>query len=171
MRVVGTIGALWGALGLSALLGSAIWRLYPQALELGNLELGTLHWVALLASVAGLAYSEGYRGFQQAFSPRAAARTLYLRDQPDVLRTLFAPLFCMGFIHATRKRMIASYILTAVIIGLIVSVRALSQPWRGIVDAGVVVGLGWGLISYWLFLAQAFGATAFSRDPEVPTPA
>ena len=33
------------------------------------------------------------------------------------------------------------------IVGLIVLIRKLDQPWRGIVDAGVVVGLGWGLVA------------------------
>jgi hypothetical protein len=168
VRAAGIFGACWGALGVSALLGSAIWRLSPYAWEVLAMDLSTLQWILLVVNVIFMAHSEGYKGFQKAFSPRVAARTRYLFDHPHALRSLLAPLFCMGFFHATKKRLIVSYVLTAAIIGLIVLVRMLSQPWRGIVDAGVVVGLGWGLMAYWVFLVQAFAGGAFAYDPEVP---
>ena len=44
----------------------------------------------------------------------------------------------------------------------------LAQPWRGIVDAGVVVGLLWGLITIVAFAFQAFTSDDFSYSPEVP---
>lgn len=171
MRAWGVFGAVWGLVGVSALLGSAIWRLSPYALELADLELTTLQWALLVANVVFMAHSEGYKGFQQNFSPRVAARTRYLADHPHPLRTLLAPLFCMGFFHATRRRLIVSYVLTTMIICLVVLVRMLEQPWRGIVDAGVVVGLAWGLVAYWISLARAFGTGTFDHDPEVPAAA
>jgi hypothetical protein len=165
--VLGYLGAVWGLLGVSVLLGSAIWRLSPYVFELADLPMTTLQWVLLAANVVFMAHSEGYKGFQKAFSPRVAARTRYLRDHPQLLRTLLAPLFCMGFFHATKKRMIVSYVLTLAIVGLIVLVRMLEQPWRGIVDAGVVVGLSWGLLAYWIFAAQALTSPEYAVDPEV----
>jgi hypothetical protein len=61
----------------------------------------------------------------------------------------------MGYIYATRKRKIISIGLTLMIICFILIARILPQPWRGIIDAGVVVGLSIGIISiaYFIFLA------------------
>jgi hypothetical protein len=47
-------------------------------------------------------------------------------------------------------------------------VSFVSQPWRGIIDAGVVLGLGWGIISLIIFSIQAFGAGEFPYSAEVP---
>jgi hypothetical protein len=33
------------------------------------------------------------------------------------------------------------------VVALVLIVKSLPQPWRGIVDGGVVVGLAWGLVS------------------------
>jgi hypothetical protein len=74
----------------------------------------------------------------------------------------------MGFFHATRRRLITSFALTAGIVALVLAVRVLPQPWRGIVDTGVVVGLAWGLLSLIAFSAQALGAAKFAPSPEVP---
>ncbi len=42
-------------------------------------------------------------------------------------------------------------------------VRALAQPWRGIVDAGVVVGLTWGCVAILVFWARSL----LGRPPEI----
>jgi len=166
--MIGLIGAIWGVLGLSLLFGSALYRLYPYAQELCGTPFSWYHWVALAVSLICMGYAEGYKGFHLKFSPRVAARALYLKRNPTLARVLFAPLFCMGFFHATRKRKIVSYSLTIMIIGLIVLVRQLEQPWRGIVDAGVLLGLGWGLVSVWIFAVQAFFGRNFDISPETP---
>jgi len=166
--MLGKIGAIWGIAGLSLLFGSALYRLYPYAQELCGMEFKWFHWAALAASLAFMGYAEGYKGFHLKFSPRAAARALYLKQNPTFARVLFAPLFCMGFFHATRKRKIVAYSLTTMIILLIILVRQLAQPWRGIVDAGVVLGLGWGLVSVWLFTLKAFFGKGFDVAPETP---
>jgi hypothetical protein len=76
----------------------------------------------------------------------------------------------MGYIYATRKRQIISIGLTLMIICFILIARILPQPWRGIIDAGVVVGLSIGIISitYFIFLAilnpQAIEMTAELPD-------
>jgi hypothetical protein len=115
-----------------------------------------------------MAYAEGYRAFQQGFSPRVAARARYLRDHPNVLHALLAPLFCMAYFHALKRRQIVSLSVTAGIIVLVVLVRLLSQPWRGIIDGSVVVGLVWGLVSLIVFGFQAFTLERFNYSPEVP---
>lgn len=166
--MIGAIGAIWGLTGLSLIFGSALYRLYPYARELCGMTFAWHHWLALALSLFFMGYAEGYKGFHLRFSPRCAARALYLKNNPSLWRVLFAPFFCMGYFHATRKRRVVAYSLTAMIILLIVGVRQLSQPWRGIIDAGVLLGLGWGLVSVWIFAVQAFFGKNFAVSPETP---
>lgn len=164
----GNIGALWGIVGLSWLFSSALVRLYPYANEMSNYSLTWYHWAALIGCLIFMGYAEGYKGFQLKFSPRAAARALYLQRNPTPARVLLAPLFCMGYFHATKKRKIVAYSLTMGIIGLIIAVHHTPQPWHGIIDAGVLFGLGWGLISVWVFAIKAFFGKDYTVSPETP---
>jgi hypothetical protein len=99
-----------------------------------------------------MAYAEGYKGFHLGFAPRVIVRARYLADNPRPLHVLLAPLFCMGYIYATRKRQIISFALTTMIICFVLIARSIPQPWRGILDAGVVVGLSLGVLSIAYFL-------------------
>ena len=133
----------------------AIYRLAPMALALENSPMNLLHWFALIFSVTYMAYAEGYKGFHLGFAPRVISRANYLRNNPRVDHILLAPLFCMGYIYATRKRKLLSIGLTIMIICFILIARILPQPWRGIVDAGVIVGLAIGIASILYFLIIA----------------
>ncbi len=166
--VPGIIGAVWSLFGISLLFGSALYRLYPHAQELCGMGFGWVEWGALAAGLAFMGYAKGYGIFHRSFSPRFAARALYLKQNPTLGRVLFAPLFCMGYFHATRKRKIVSFAMTAMVVGLILLVRRLDQPWRGIVDAGVLLGLGWGLVSIWFFTFRAFFGHGPDAPPETP---
>lgn len=164
----GTFGSVWGLLGVLLLLGSAVYRLAPLAVDALTQEFAWYHWGSLFSIVLFMAYAEGYIGFQQRFSPRVAARARYLRDHPRITLVILAPFFCMGYFHATRRRQMTSIILTLGIIVLVLLVRYLPQPWRGIIDAGVVVGLAWGMISLFIFSISAFRSERFPYSPEVP---
>ena len=166
--IVGYLGACWGLGGIAALLAFSIWRLAGVAADAWSYDLYLHHWLALAAHVAFMAWSEGYRGFQQSFSPRIVARAKHLIAHPRPAHVLLAPLFCMGYFHTSRRRMISVYVLTVFIITLIIAVRWLAQPWRGIVDAGVVVGLLWGLISMAAFTLRALTDPGYPYGPEVP---
>jgi hypothetical protein len=161
--------ALWSIGGVLALLTQAIVRLLPRALEPildGSLDL--IAGVAYFAAIVGLAYSEGYRGFQQRFSPRAVARAWHLAKHPRPALVVLAPLVAMGLIYANRRRLLGSWILLLGIIGLIVLVSQLAQPWRGAVDAGVVVGLSWGAIATLVVLIRALRGSPPDVDPDLP---
>jgi hypothetical protein len=165
---MGTLGAIWGLTGVLLLLGSAVYRLTPVAIEAFSYDFLWYHWLALFLNLFFMSFAEGYRGFQKGFSPRVASRALYLKNHPRLLHALLGPIFCMGFFHASKKRRITSISVTFGIIILIILVRFLSQPWRGIVDAGVVVGIGWGFVSLVVFIFQAFGSGRFYYPPDVP---
>lgn len=167
MRIPGILGAVWGVGGVLLLVLVALYRLAPYAIELMDYQLSVLQIVILVVHVLFMAISEGYRGFQKQFSPRVAARALHLIENPKPIRIYLAPLFCMAYFDAPKRRMIASYSLTIMIIGFIILIRKLDQPWRGIIDAGVVVGLVWGAISLVHFSVKAFLGEKFDHSPEV----
>lgn len=149
------LGFIWGIAGVILLLSMAVMRLSPRILELQHFSFGIRHWLLALVFVPWMAWAEGYRGFHKAFSPRVVARANYLREGGHPLLSVLAPLFCMGYFHATRKRKIVSWSVTSGIIGLVLIVRMTPQPWRGIIDAGVVVGLTLGILSVLFYFFQA----------------
>jgi len=167
-KLCGLVGVIWGIAGISLLLLNAIFRLGNIAWELFNYSLLWHHWLLLGGTLWFMAYSEGYKGFQLKFAPRFAARCMHLQQRPNILHTLLAPFFCMGFFHTTKKRKIATYTITLLIIGFILVAHRLSQPWRGILDAGVVLGLTWGLIAIYYCLYQAFYGEGLDYSAELP---
>jgi len=161
------LGVSWAVIGIVLLLGLAVARLAPMAFGAFESSWMWAHWLALVSFVAFMAYAEGYHGFQRSFSPRFGARCRYLYDNPSLRRVLLAPLFCMGFFDATRRRRITSLALTSMIIALIVGMQYVPQPWRGIIDAGVCVGLIWGLVATIGYAIMAFTSKDFAHPPEV----
>ena len=168
LTMLGVVGAFWGISGVLALLVYAIVRLSPYAMETLSLPMEWYHWLALVINTLFMAHAEGYRGFQKSFAPRVAARARHLKDNPNLLHVLLSPLFCMGYFHSPLRRRISVYALTLMIVLLIVLVKYLEQPWRGIIDAGVVVGLSWGVISIVLYSVRAFVVDEFQYSPELP---
>lgn len=167
-RTLGLAGLLWGLAGILFLLGGAIYRLAPYALDALTYPLTTLQWTVLIGNILFMAWSEGYKGFQLSFSPRVAARLRWLYDHPCPLLVISAPLFSLGLIHAPPKRRVIFFALTTMIIILIVLIRLLEQPWRGVLDAGVVIGLIWGTTSLLWFVVLAFTRKDFNYSPELP---
>jgi hypothetical protein len=104
-------------------------------------------------------------------APRFAARSMYLAAYPRPLWVVFAPFFCIGLFHATRRRMIVSWSIFVGVVTLVVAVRQLAQPWRGIIDGGVVVGLGWGAAAVLWTSYRALTGRLQGVSPEVPSEA
>ena len=164
-----TIGFTWGIGGVLIILLFAIYRLTPMALALENFPMSNFHWACLIFSVVYMAYAEGYKGFHLGFAPRVVLRAIYLQENPKPIHVLLAPIFCMGFIYATRKRQLLSIGLTLMIVCFVILIRLMPQPWRGLLDAGVVVGLSLGVLSilYFIHLART-KPDAISITAEVP---
>jgi hypothetical protein len=168
-RAIGTLAALWGLLGASFLLLRAILRLAPVAVEaVVDHGLNPWQWALATAWVAFMLFSEGYRGFQRGFSPRVVVRALHLRQHPRPLHVLLAPLYCIGLIHASRRRLIVSWTIVTMIVALVLTVHYLPQPYRGIVDAGVVAGLAWGLVALVAFAIRAFAGHPPRASADLP---
>jgi len=167
------LAALWGLFGVLALLCFAIWRLAPIAWEaLEDCErLAWFHWVVLIVFTGFMIRAEGYKGFQKSFSPRTAARARWLLQDDSLVRAILAPVFCMGYHWAGKRTRIVATCLTIGIVILVILIRVfLDQPWRGIVDAGVVVGLSYGVVTLLVFGYRALSSRDFSHDPDVSVP-
>ncbi len=151
--------AIWGVAGFLALLGKALYQLTPLALA--PIREGMLSGVQIALYggwVLFMGYSEGYKAFHLQVAPRVAVRGMWLARNPRPHLAILAPLFVMGLIHATRRRLITSWTILVGVVLLVIGVRFLDQPWRGIVDGGVVVGLGWGFLAQlWFFIAALAG--------------
>lgn len=164
----GWFGAVWGLAGTVALLALAVVRLSLIAIDAFHYTFDAWHWALLVANTAFMAHAEGYKGFQRSYAPRVAARARFLVGSPTPARVVLAPLFCMGYFDSTRRRLVSTYLLTAGIVVLVVLYHDLAQPWRGILDVGVVVGLSWGIVSLVAFGARALGPHGFDTSPELP---
>ncbi|WP_437499125.1 hypothetical protein [Sorangium sp. So ce1099] len=160
---------LWGVLGVVAVLVEAIYRLGATAARiLTTHALTTGQLILLVAWTVVIAYFEGYRGFQQRFSPRVVARALHLAEHRRPLHVALAPLYCMALFHTTRRRLIATWALIAGIVALILLVRQMSPPYRAIVDAGVAFALGWGTVAILVDMARGLAGRPLGIAPDVP---
>jgi hypothetical protein len=161
--------ALWGVIGVTALLISAIARLTPLALEpLRSHEMSALQWAVYVGWSLFNGYVEGYRGFQRGYVPRVVSRAFWLGQHPRWWLIALAPFFCSGLIHATRRRLITSWSLVFGIFLIVQLVRLLEQPWRGILDAGVVVGLAYGTAALVVAFGRVLLGGEIAASPQVP---
>ena len=167
----GRVGAIWGAVGVMCMLSMAIGRLGAVALDALQMDLTAVHWLVLVANASFMAYAEGYKGFQRGFSPRVIARARHVMQNPSALTVLLAPFFCMSFFGATRMRLLTTYVLTSAIVSMVMLFQFIPQPWRGILDFGVVVGLIWGVLSLLTFAVRALAGRVPDVSPELPQPA
>jgi hypothetical protein len=163
---VGVAVGAWGVLGVAALLGRAAARLSVFAIEPIRTHSLTITQATLYAAWAAVGlYFEGYRAFQKRFCPRVVARALYLGEHRHPLYVAIAPLFCMGFFHANRRTKALAWGTTTMIVCFIVILRHVPQPWRGIVDGGVVPPLLWGAAALIVLYARGLsGAVVGSAE-------
>ena len=133
--------------GVIAIFSSAIYRLYPHVQESISYEFSILNWIVLVLYLIVMIVGKGYFALHRGFVPRVINRSELLVENGNLLDRLFAPLYCMGFFKAPKKRLIISYSMLLLIITFIASASKISQPWRGIIDLGVVIGLSLGILS------------------------
>ena len=162
--------ATWGVVGVALLLTQAVVRLGFVAADpfVTGRGLTPFETAVCAAWVLVSLYSEGYRGFQKAFVPRTVARAFHLARRPTPLLVALAPAFCMGLIHARRKRLVTSWSIVSMIVLAVVLVRRLPVPWRSIVDLGVVLGLLWGLASLLATFARALRGDVPRYELDLP---
>jgi hypothetical protein len=160
---------VWAIVGTVLILIQALIKLWPMASGAIEVGLQPIHWVALPIWVGFMAFTEGYKGFFQRFSPRAAVRADWLARHPTPILVIFAPLMAMGLIYSNRRRLIGSWMLLLGIVTIITIVRQFPQPWRGVVDAGVLVGLSIGTLSTLWFGIRTLAGRPPAIKADLPT--
>lgn len=168
--------ASWGVVGVIALLGQAAYRLGTRALEAIGSELSALQLGILVLWSAFNLYAEGYRAFQRRFSPRVVVRAFHLAQHPRPTYIALAPFYCMALLHSAKRERIVAWSTVVMIMGFILLLRHVPQPWRGIVDAGVVVALFWGASAIAVFHVRALATGVLPNfspglPPDPPPPA
>ena len=151
---LGIVGATWGILGVIGLLGQAIVRLGAASLGALRMPWAWYHSAFIIVWIPLMVFSEGYHGFQRGFSPRVAARAADLCARPTALRVALAPLFCIGYFGIERRNQLLILGITAVMLGLVVLIHTVPQPWRGAIDLGVIAGLLWGVIALVVYVTR-----------------
>lgn len=168
------IASLWGTGGFVYVLVKSVRKIVPIAaepfVEAAPAPLTQFQLAAYILTCIWFAYVEGYKGFQLKFSPLVVSRSLTLRpfDGSPIHHILLAPFYSMGLFHATKKRKIVSWSVSLGVAAVVAGVKKLPYPWRNIVDAGVVVGLTWGMISILVEYVKACSTGKSPVDPALP---
>jgi hypothetical protein len=129
------------------LLAEASYRLGERALSTVHEGLNLQQYALLALSIVLFGYGEGYRALHRRFVPHVIGRAIALahRERRGVRDYLAAPLYVMGLVQAERRTLLRAWLGVALIVSAIFIVRAMPEPYRGIVDAGVAVALCIGL--------------------------
>jgi hypothetical protein len=158
----------WAVGGVVMMLLEAVVRLGLVAVD--GLGHGLTPAQALFAAawVGFMVYAEAWRGFHLRFAPRVVARAVAIAADRRPFLVLLAPLAAMGLLWATPRRVRATWALVIGIVALILVVRALPEPWRAIVDLGVVLGLTGGTLSLGVHTVRAVRGRPTPMDPDLP---
>lgn len=161
---------LWCLLGCSAILFRALGRMWPHVQEMWSYHLTPIQWICLIGWSIMSIHAEGYRGFHKKYCPRVVHRSFYLGawQGAPFWMVLLGPFFAVGLFFANRKRLIISWCLFGGIAGLVILLKQVAQPWRGIVDTGVLIGLSIGLLSLIYHAQRAFRQLDVLGNAELP---
>lgn len=158
----------WAVGGVVALLVEPMHRLANVGLEAIRGGLTGPQVALLVGWTVTIVYTEGYRAFQQRFAPRLVARALHLAEHPRPLHVVLAPFYVMTLLHTTRRRLIASWGLVVGIVAVVVVVKQLDQPYRGIIDGGVALALAWGTVAILVHLVRGLAGRPMPVPPDLP---
>lgn len=137
----------WAVFGVSALFASASYRLGERGVAVIRDGLGSWEWMTLAGLTLVFVYGEGFLALDRKWVPGLMRRARELRDERSLVLRLLAPLYGLSLIGAPPAKLAASWLGTLAIIGAILLIRGLPDPWRGIVDFAVAAALAWGLVA------------------------
>jgi len=151
---------LWGIGFDLFILGGACIGLVPRALEALRHPLTWGQKCAYAASVLLIGVIEGYFAFHRSFAPMLAARVYHLMRYPhpsaltNAALCAVLPAYSFALFYAPLRRVIISWAVVVSVTAIVIIVHHLPQPWRGIIDGGVVAGLGFGTFSTAIFAVR-----------------
>ena len=138
--------ATFGLAVHAILLAEASVRLGERALHTMHAGLSLPQWALMVISIAVFGYLEGYRVLHCRFFPHVLVRASELAHREKRARDyLSAPFYVVSLVQAGKRSQQRAWVGASLIVGAIFLVRALPEPYRGIIDAGVAVALTIGL--------------------------
>lgn len=159
----------WAIGGVALTLVEAVSRLGAVAYEALPSMTEPMHFFVLAIWTEAIVYFEGHRAFHQRFCPLTVARARALPRLGRPWLVVIAPLYAMGLVHATRRRLIMSWSVVGGVVALIALIRQFPPAWRGVVDAGVAAALSYGAVSL-LWHAWSSRSPSWRLDAELPEP-
>lgn len=141
------VAAWWGILGVTLLLGRASLDLGARGVHTMRAGLTLGEWLALGALTGFFVYVEGMRALQRRFAPHVVDRALALRANAPVLWRVLAPFYVLGLVGAPARALVRAWGGVAAIVVAVLIVRAMPEPWRGVVDVAVAAALVWGTVA------------------------
>lgn len=137
----------FGLFVVAVTLAEASLRLGARALVTVHAGLSLQEYAWLFVSVAAFGYGEGYRALHRRFVPHVIERAIELArsELRGVRGFALSGLYVLCLVHAERRVLLKAWLSVALIVCAVVIVKALPEPYRGIIDAGVAVALGIGL--------------------------
>lgn len=143
----GRAAAVWALVGSGLILGHAAADLARRGVATVSGGLGAGEWVALVALTAAFVYGEGVLALERRFIPHVVERARRLRFERGILVRLLAPLYAFSLVAAPALSLLRAWAGVALIALAVVAVRALPEPWRGIVDVAVAAALAWSVVA------------------------
>ena len=141
----GDAATWWAVLGVALVFVQAILALGERGLQTVRAGLDTGGWIALVLLTAAFVYGEGIRALQRRWVPSVISRAGQLRGESSPLLRILAPLYAMALVGASPRALVRAWAGVAGITAAVLIVRALPDPWRGIIDLAVAAALCWGL--------------------------
>lgn len=153
------VAPAWAVIGVSILFATASYRLGERGVSVIRGGLGGWEWMALAGLTLVFVYGEGFLALDRKWVPGLMRRARELKDERSFLLRLFAPLYGLSLIGAPPARLLLSWLGTLAIVGAVLIIRLLPDPWRGIVDFAVAAALAWGLVAILRRLPAAWAPT------------
>jgi hypothetical protein len=158
VRIRLTPAVAWALAGVALIFAVSIARLGARGVATVGAGLGPFEWAALVALTVTFVYTEGVRALQKRWGPHMVRRTAQLAAEPRAWVRLLAPLHALSLIHAPPPELARAWTGLFAITAAILLVRALPEPWRGIIDLAVSIALTWGTVAIAVLTVRALRA-------------
>ena len=139
--------ALWALVGSGLVFLQAVVALGARGVATVRAGLEPTEWWALGVLTAAFVYGEGILALERRFIPALVRRAGRLRTVRHTGMRLLAPLYAFSLVGAPLATLVRAWAGVAAIVVAVVAVRALPEPWRGIVDLAVAAALAWALVA------------------------
>lgn len=146
-RRSGRLATMWALAGSAVVLTHAAVRLGAQGLDTVRNGLGSGEWLALVVLTTAFVYGEGVLALERRFIPHLVDRSRRLAGEGSAALRILGPLYAFSLVGAPARALVRAWAGVAAIVLAVVTVRALPDPWRGIVDLAVAAALAWAVVA------------------------